>query len=85
MCIYIEMFLNISTFFQSFFQLKFKALENIMISEASNGSAFKKLENAMITVDEQGRLCEPIRKQAAVKSPMKCLSPAQVVSKSHKL
>lgn len=59
------------------------ALENIMISKAPNGSEIKK-ENAIVTVDEQGRLSEPIRKQAT-KSPMMFLSPKQVVSKFHKI
>lgn len=51
-----------------------------MLSDVTDTSENMKFNNNVFSVDETGSLCEPIRKQVSTRSPMKCLSPIQVVS-----
>lgn len=52
----------------------------MMLTEATSTEDCKKMEDEVFYVDSNNRLCEPIRKNASAKSPIKCLSPKQVVS-----
>lgn len=54
------------------------ALESITLSPAIKQPTLKK--DAVVSVDNRGYLCEPIRKQGVLISPVKNASPSPTVS-----
>lgn len=45
----------------------------------------KKVKEPVFGTDINGQLCEPIRKQMKITSPMKCLSPKRTVSSKSRM
>lgn len=45
---------------------------------ADHSGEYEYMEKPAFAADDNGKLCEPIRRQAQI-SPIKCLSPRQVV------
>lgn len=57
----------------------------MVLGNDSGAADLKKVKEPVFGTDVNGQLCEPIRKQVKITSPMKCLSPKRTVSSKSRL